>query len=170
VRRCLLAIRRRQRVLCEGSPDELDALVELAARLLVSKVRQCRPLKINFSQDREKIKATVAFTTCRDGQKGKDIAAPPIVLDCQDMPEWNGHSIPVTDELKFLGVILDRKLTWASHIEACTKKAKQLAVVMTSCARTKWGLWRRVVQQIYKGALDPIMLNGVAAWAAALTK
>ena len=67
-------------------------------------------------------------------------------------------------------MILDRKLTWASHIEACTKKAKQLAVAMTSCARTKWGLGCRVVQQIYKGAMEPIMLNGVAAWAAALTK
>jgi len=65
---------------------------------------------------------------------------------------------------------LDRKLTWISHIEACTKKAKQLAVAMASCARAKWGLGRRVVQQIYKGAVEPIMLNGVVAWAAALSK
>jgi len=72
--------------------------------------------------------------------------------------------------MTFLGVILDRKLTWASHIEACTKKAKQLAVAMTSCARAKWGLGRRVVKQIYKGAVEPIMLIGVVAWAAALTK
>mmetsp|Transcript_18883 Transcript_18883/g.30496 ORF Transcript_18883/g.30496 Transcript_18883/m.30496 type:complete len:85 (+) Transcript_18883:204-458(+) len=68
------------------------------------------------------------------------------------------------------GVILDRKLTWPSHIKACTKKAKQLAVAMTSCARAKWGLGRRVVQQIYKGAVEPIMLIGVVTWAAALTK
>ena len=86
------------------------------------------------------------------------------------MPEWHGHSIPVADELTFLGVILDRKLTWASHIAACTKKAKQLAVAMTSCARAKWGLGRSVVKQIYKGAVEPIMLNGVVAWAAALSK
>jgi len=77
---------------------------------------------------------------------------------------------PSRSELTFLGVILDRKLTWISHIEACTKKAKQLAVAMTSCARAKWGLGRRVVQQIYKGAVEPIMLNGVVAWAAALSK
>ena len=83
------------------------------------------------------------------------------MLDCQDMPEWHGHSIPVADELTFLGVILlDRKLTWASHIEACTKKAKQLAVAMTSCARAKWGLRRRVVQQIYKGRWSPSCLMG----------
>ena len=79
---------------------------------------------------------------------------------------WALH--PVADELTFLGVILDRKLiTWASRIEACTK---QLAVAMTSCARAKWGLGRRVVKQIYKGAVEPIMHNGVAAWAASLTK
>jgi len=110
------------------------------------------------------------LTTCRDGLHNL-IAVPDIVLDCQDMPEWHGHSIPVADELTFLGVILDRKLTWASHIEACTKKAKQLAVAMTSCARAKWGLGRSVVKQIYKGAVEPIMLNNgvVAAWAATLT-
>ncbi|CAN0111554.1 unnamed protein product, partial [Heterosigma akashiwo] len=153
----------------ERGPDKLDALVELAACVLVSVIKQCRPVKINFSKDPEKMKA-MAFTACRDGQRGKDIAVPGIVLDCQDIPEWHGHSIPVADELTFLGVILDRKLTRASHIEACTKKAKQLAVAMTSCARAKWGLGRRVVQQIYKGAVEPIMLNGVVAWAAALTK
>jgi len=122
----------------EGGPDELGALVELAARVLVSVIKQCRPLKINFSKDPEKMKA-MAFTTCREGHRGKDIVVPAIVLDCQDMPEWHGHSIPVADELTFLGVILDRKLTWASHIEACTKKAKQLAVAMTGYARAKWG-------------------------------
>ena len=41
---------------------------------------------------------------------------------------------------------------------------------MTSCARAKWGLGRSVVKQIYKGAVEPIMLNGVVAWAAALSK
>ncbi|CAM9989104.1 unnamed protein product [Heterosigma akashiwo] len=41
---------------------------------------------------------------------------------------------------------------------------------MTSCARAKWGLGRRVIQQIYKGAVEPIMLNGVATWAGALTQ
>ncbi|CAN0125006.1 unnamed protein product, partial [Heterosigma akashiwo] len=129
----------------EGGPDELGALVELAARVLVSVKKQYRPLKINFSRDPEKMKA-MSFTTCRDGQRGKDIA------------------------LTFLGGVLDRKFTWASLIEACTKKAKQLAVAMTSCAWAKWGLGRRVVQQIYKGAVEPIMLNGVAAWVATLTK
>jgi len=35
----------------------------------------------------------MAFTTCRDGQRGKDIAVPDILLDyCQDMPEWHVHS------------------------------------------------------------------------------
>jgi len=55
----------------------------------------------------------------------------------QEMPaECHGHFIPVADKLKFCGVILDRKLTWLSHIKAaCTKKAKQLAAMMTSCAR-----------------------------------
>ena len=107
--------------------------MELAARVLVSVIKQCRPPKINFSKDPEKMKA-MAFTTCRDGQRGKDIAVQDIMLDCQDMPEWHGHSILVADKLTFLGGILDRKLTWTSHIEACTKKAKQLAVAMTSCA------------------------------------
>jgi len=153
-------------------------VVGLAARVLLSVIRQCRPLlKIDFSKDppEEKIKA-VACTAYRNGQRGKDIAVLlAIVLDCQDdIPEWHRHpgrrqaSNKLSAGEKNLG--RKKRLTWASHIEACTKKAKQLAVAMTSCVRAKWGLGRRVVQQIYKGAVEPIMLNGVAAWAAALTK
>ncbi|CAN0071389.1 unnamed protein product, partial [Heterosigma akashiwo] len=35
-------------------------------------------------------------------------------------------------------------------------------------ARTKWGLGRTVVQRLYKGAVEPVLLNGVAVWGAAL--
>jgi len=157
-------------------------VVGLAARVLLSVIRQCRPLlKIDFSKDppEEKIKA-VACTAYRNGQRGKDIAVLlAIVLDCQDdIPEWHRHpgrrqaSNKLSAGEKNLG--RKKRLTWASHIEACTKKAKQLAGAMTSCCvQAKWGLRRRLVQQIlsYKGAVEPIMLNNgvVAAWAATLT-
>ncbi|KAK9869117.1 hypothetical protein WA026_002875 [Henosepilachna vigintioctopunctata] len=38
--------------------------------------------------------------------------------------QLNGTPIPWTDKAKYLGVIIDRRLTWKSHIDHCTAKAK----------------------------------------------
>jgi len=68
-------------------------------------------VSFHFSKDPVVKMKAMAFTTCRDGPRGKGIVVLAIVLDCcQNMPEeWHGHSIPViADELKLLGMVLDR--------------------------------------------------------------
>ena len=63
---------------------------------------------------------------------------------------------------------MDRKLTWQAHVKACTQKAKKLLARLRVCVKTKWGLGRTVIQRLCKGAVELVLLNGVAVWGAAL--
>ena len=62
---------------------------------------------------------------------------PDIVFDCPDMPEWHSFCLSVEKELKVLGIVLDKKLTWQAHVKACTQKAKKLLAQLRVCVRTK---------------------------------
>ncbi|CAN0033242.1 unnamed protein product, partial [Heterosigma akashiwo] len=86
------------------------------------------------------------------------------------MPEWHGFSLPVQREVELLGIIMDRKLSWRSHVTKCVKKAARLMTRLRMCVWDKWGLGSSVVKRLWKGALEPVMVNGVALWGKALER
>jgi len=43
------------------------------------------------------------------------------------------------EEARYLGVIMDRKLKYRSHMEHVTKKGSKFALAMSSIARSTWG-------------------------------
>jgi hypothetical protein len=137
----------------------MAGLVQWAGHIMVELIRRCRPAKIAFAQ--EKIHA-VGFAKARQGWRGPDVVFPDIVFDCQDMPEWHEFRLNVGKEMKLLGVTLDRKLTWRAHVTACTQKAKKLLTRLRICVKAKWGLGLSAVKRLYKGAVEPVLLNGVA--------
>ena len=65
---------------------------------------------------------------------------------------------------------MDSKLTWHAHVNACTAKAKRFLAEVSRCVRKKWGLSGAVARRLYKGAIESVMLNGIAIWCAALDK
>ena len=50
------------------------------------------------------------------------------------------------------------------------EKARVLLARLQMCVRRTWGLKPRVVKLLWKGAVEPILLNGVGVWAAALKR
>ncbi|CAM9697218.1 unnamed protein product, partial [Heterosigma akashiwo] len=56
------------------------------------------------------------------------------------------------------------------HVKTCTQKARKLLAQLRVCVRPRWGLGRTVVQRLYKGAVEPMLLNGVAVWGVALQR
>uniref|UniRef100_A0A7S3Y0N9 RNase H type-1 domain-containing protein n=1 Tax=Heterosigma akashiwo TaxID=2829 RepID=A0A7S3Y0N9_HETAK len=95
---------------------------------------------------------------------------PDVVLNCPDMPHWHQHRVVVQRELEMLGFVLDRKLSWTAHVKRAVEKARVLLARLQVCVRLKWGLRPRVVTQLWKGAVEPVLLNGVGVWAAALKR
>lgn len=81
----------------------------------------------------------------------------------------NGTVIPFSDEAKYLGVLLDRKLNYKRNIEERVKKA---TVALYSCRGAigkRWGFNPKIVHWIYTAVVRPILLYGILVWWPALT-
>jgi hypothetical protein len=77
--------------------------------------------------------------------------------------------LPKEDEVKYLGLQLDRRLTWHKHIFA---KRKQLGITLTKMywlLRRKSKLSTSNILLIYKTILKPIWTYGIQLWGMAST-
>ncbi|XP_023213581.1 uncharacterized protein LOC111632566 [Centruroides sculpturatus] len=84
--------------------------------------------------------------------------------------KMNGKSIQVENQLKYLGITLDNRLTCLPHAtsikENCSKTFNNLARV----AKVSWGLGKEALELIYKGAFLPRVTYGATAWYQAANK
>jgi hypothetical protein len=72
--------------------------------------------------------------------------------------------------LKYLGIIIDSKLTFREHIIYITGKCSKLIFALSKSAKIKWGLSHDALKSIYTGAILPLLLYGAPIWVNALTK
>ena len=72
--------------------------------------------------------------------------------DCEGGVKLQGSKIPQCPEIKYLGVVIDQKLTWQSHVASLRKKS--LAMIST-ISRVKSCLSVRVRQLLYKSLVLP---------------
>jgi hypothetical protein len=96
----------------------------------------------------------VTFTTRRE-------TCPPVHI--------NNVQLPQGEDIKYLGLHLDRRLTWHKHILA---KRKQLGITLT---KMYWLLGRKIKLSkinkllIYKTILKPIWTYAIQLWGTAST-
>lgn len=75
-----------------------------------------------------------------------------------------GGEIPTVNEFKYLGLNIDSKLNWNSHIEKRTKKA---CMTLGQCRRAigkTWGLTPRSAYWLYSAIVLPAFTYGAVAW------
>lgn len=72
--------------------------------------------------------------------------------------------IPWQSEAKYLGVIMDRKLTWGSHVKAVQLKTKKRMGLLKPLIKRKSSLSIRNGLLLYKTLLLPIMSYACCAW------
>ena len=65
----------------------------------------------------------------------------------------NNSQIPVVDQAKFLGVIFDKKLTFAPHIKALRTKCIKALNLLKVLAHTDWGADRKVLLRLYRSLI-----------------
>ena len=77
------------------------------------------------------------------------------------------RKVPMDDTPTYLGIKLDKRLTWNPQIQEMEKRATNRLSLMKKLAGTKWGANNNILQQVYTGNVRPVMEYGSAAWATA---
>ena len=77
----------------------------------------------------------------------------------------NGTRMPYTNEVRYLGVILDKRLHWKSHISTRIDKAKKLLLKLNSIAWSFWGPRPHLMRWAYTGIVRSMLSYGAFIWA-----
>jgi hypothetical protein len=79
-------------------------------------------------------------------------------------PRLSCTDLKVTDQGKYLGVILDKKLDWKTHHE---KRMRKVCIAYWQCRHAvgkTWGLSPTVVLWLYTSVLGPILSYASLVW------
>jgi hypothetical protein len=90
-------------------------------------------------------------------EKTAQTLSTPLLLD--------GHEIELVEEFKYLGVLVDRKLSWMPHILHKVKKAKRHLMMLHRGIGTIWGPTPAITLWLYNGVVETALTYGAAVWA-----
>ena len=65
--------------------------------------------------------------------------------------KMNGQSIAEDPLPTYLGVTVDRRLTWKQQINKCCSQAKMRLAIMKKLTGTDWGADQRILKKLYRG-------------------
>jgi len=77
---------------------------------------------------------------------------------------FGGETITLKPFVRYLGVWLDQRLLWKSHVDLVSQKCLR---ALGRCRRIndpKWGLSPKIMRRIYIAFIRPALLYGVVAW------
>ncbi|GFR88296.1 reverse transcriptase-like protein [Elysia marginata] len=81
----------------------------------------------------------------------------------------NGQPLPTEDTPTFLGITLDKRLTWKPHIQKINQKAIRRSQIMKKLSDTKSGANSKILRQVYQGYIRPVMEYASPAWSTTAT-
>ena len=79
--------------------------------------------------------------------------------------QMSGKSVDFTDQVRYLGVILDTKLSWKPHIKLKVKNAKAALAKARSSLGQLGGFQAMLSKWIYTGIVRPALTYGALVWA-----
>lgn len=81
-----------------------------------------------------------------------------------------GVDICMSKEIKILGLTIDEKLTFNTHVANVCRRALDVYKQLSRAARASWGLNPEVIRAIYTAVVEPIITYAASAWAPAVKK
>ena len=85
-------------------------------------------------------------------------------------PRLGGTNLVLKYHTKYLGVILDSKLTWKLNVEERVRKATNALYACKGMLGKTWGLSPNLTHWVYTAVTRPILLYGILVWWTALRK
>ncbi|CAB0018288.1 unnamed protein product, partial [Nesidiocoris tenuis] len=86
-----------------------------------------------------------------------DIRRPPRI-------KVEGTTLRMTEEARILGVVVDQRLGFASHVRYVSQKATQLFQILRRVARAQYAIEMDVAKTIYRGAYEGIISYACPVW------
>ncbi|XP_063823084.1 uncharacterized protein LOC135073021 [Ostrinia nubilalis] len=81
--------------------------------------------------------------------------------------QMSGTTLALVDEIKLLGLIIDKRLNFNAHVTAVCKKSTDIYKQLACAAKVTWGLNGEIIRTIYVAVIEPIMTYGACAWSKA---
>ena len=81
-----------------------------------------------------------------------------------DKLKINQTEIECTEQIKFLGYIVDHKLSWKSHIQFIASKISKNFAILLKLIKT---INSRNIQNLYYSFIYPYLINGISVWGSA---
>ena len=75
-----------------------------------------------------------------------------------------GKTLSYSDTVKYLGVILDNRLRWNSHVDYVVKKAKTVFWSYRSLTGRNWGLKNEYIAWIYTALVRSLISYVAVVW------
>jgi hypothetical protein len=137
-------------LLAEGKPENRARQINTSLDI-ISKWGEAN--NIVFNPDKTRM---VHFSRSR-----RPVNVPPVLL--------SGVLLTPADELKFLGVIFDKKLLFNDHCMDRVRKAKALLFTARRLVNRTWGITPKSAYWIYKSIILPTLTYGCHTWCANIT-
>ena len=82
----------------------------------------------------------------------------------------NGQKVSLSKEARLLGITLDSKLSWKSHIKRITSKATTSLVQCRQIVGNSWGLKPVIMKWVYIAMIRPILTYACVTWVTGINK
>ena len=82
----------------------------------------------------------------------------------EDRLTIHGQPIEYVDEVKYLGLTLDKRLNWSAHLEHKLKANKKLLHKMSNIAKTTWGPKPHLMRWTWNCVVRPNFIYGSLLW------
>ena len=76
-----------------------------------------------------------------------------------------GNVIPYSDRVKYLGVTLDRKLSWNTHIKEKARACKRFLFMVARITKSAYGPSPKIMRWTFQSIVRPMMTYGALCWA-----
>ena len=89
--------------------------------------------------------------------KNKPQTIPPLTMQGQD--------ITFADSTRYLGIILDSRLSWRKHVLNQVTKCKKILMMSHAAVGRTWGLDAKKCWWLYQAIARPVLTYGAIVWA-----
>jgi hypothetical protein len=76
----------------------------------------------------------------------------------------DGHAVRLVDEVRYLGVILDRSFSFMPHVRSIAQRTASMFFMLRRLSGATWGLEFRALRRIYRAAYVPFVTYAAKTW------